>query len=381
MFASIREPGFSIARFSEDLLSDDAKEKERIEKSFIEQVKVPTQVAAEVAAFTRPADWFKDCPVPPSGDEDANDFDDAHFDGSLLPALSLHRFDGATLHIGLTPSDDEGIRDIQPPCQETNCVTVDITGYIRLPNQDKPIGIIKAHAVKRDPRCFRNTSDFFSACNEISERFVNAVITFCAVGGDAGLPGAPIKDSLKLPPHEIPTSCDVGPLVVVESITVIPQHRGSELGMDALVVFLRSFRWSIAFADIAPLNEHGGDGSPVGNAPARLARLRRYFERVHFKHGVTGGHPRRSEAAQEEARGSSRFHWLARDRFDRGHFDIVQYRLFAAKQRLALAGCLNNRLSEISPAREEMLTKDLHEKCIEGVALPIAKVVARSLQI
>ena len=76
-----------------------------------------------------------------------------------------------------------------------------------------------------------------------------------------------MRKRLKAPPYQIPSSCDNGPLLVIERVFIDREHRGTELGMDALVAFLRSFRWSLALADIAEIP----DRNRLENSPAARA--------------------------------------------------------------------------------------------------------------
>jgi hypothetical protein len=176
-----------------------------------------------------------------------------------------------------------------------------------------------------------------------------------------------VVTALKAPPHEIPSSCDDGPLLVIERVFIDRAHRGTELGMDALVTFLQSFRWSLALADIAELPDRDrSEGSPAMSPAmspvARQMSLRRYFERVHFKPGVSGGYPGLNHN-NDDNEPRSRFHWLSRERFDSGEFDLQQYRLVAAMQRLAFGGILSTRLASQSVHAVE----DVLLRCLETV--------------
>ena len=169
--------------------------------------------------------------------------------------------------------------------------------------------------------------------------------------------------ALKVPPHEIPPSCDDGPLLVIERVFIDRAHRGTELGMVALVAFLRSFRWSLALADIAELpDEDRSESSSAMPSADRRMSLRRYFERVHFKSGVAGGYPGLSHNNNDnEPR--SRYHWLSRERFESGKFDLQHYRLVAAMQRLAFSKILSTRLASQSVHTVE----DVLLRCLETV--------------
>ena len=109
-----------------------------------------------------------------------------------------------------------------------------------------------------------------------------------------------------------------------------------------------------------------GDSQPED----RRASLQRYFERVHFMPGVPGGylsgHFSHNHGGQEgEPR--SRYHWLSREHYDSGQFDLKQYRLVAAMQRLAFCGILSSRLASPSVS----LVEDVLRRCLELVpALP-----------
>lgn len=171
-----------------------------------------------------------------------------------------------------------------------------------------------------------------------------------------------VGKALKAPPHEIPSSCDDGPLLVIERVVIDRAHRGTELGMDALVAFLQSFRWSLALAHIAELPDRDrSESSSAMNSADRHMSLRRYFERVHFKPGVPGGYPGLNHNDDNQPR--SRFHWLSRERFDSGEFDLQQYRLVAAMQRLAFSGILSTRLASQSVHTVE----DVLLRCLETV--------------
>ena len=284
-----------------------------------------------------------------------------------------------------------------PPELAPNPTLVEVTAYIRLPGKAKPIGSINAHAVSRDSKFYHDQSAFFWMCDEVSEEFINAMLTFCNISGAAANIGgtstqldASIKPGLKTAPHNIPDSCDTGPVVVVDNVSVDPEHRGSELGMDAMVAFLQSFRWSLALADISMLNseysEHERSGELSDEARAkRLAddvALKKYFERIHFTPGAPGGHPAMNPgmhpgmdfASEAEEGDLSRYHWLSRERFDRGEFQTRKYRLVAALQRLAFAQCVSTWLGSDSPSGK--VTADLIWWCVESVPASPSRTVA-----
>lgn len=174
-----------------------------------------------------------------------------------------------------------------------------------------------------------------------------------------------VRTALKAPPHKIPASCDDGPLLVIERVFIEKAHRGTELGMDALVAFLRAFRWSLALAHIAELPDRDrSESSPTTSGADRCMSLRQYFERVHFMPGVPGGYPGlRNLNNNDNVERSSRYHWLSREHFDSGGFDLKQCRLVAALQRLALSGILSTRLASQSVHTIE----DVLLRCLETV--------------
>lgn len=183
----------------------------------------------------------------------------------------------------------------------------------------------------------------------------------------------PVRRQLKALPYGIPSSCDDGPLLVIERVFIDRAHRGTELGMDALVTFLRVFRWSLALADIAeiPDRDRSGHGSGGGRTS-----LRHYFERVHFKPGVPGGYLGRINFnnGEQEGESPSRYHWLSREHYSTGQFDLVQFRLVAALQRLAFSGILSDRLA----SRSINSIEDVLRRCIESVpSLPRGLEIAR----
>ena len=171
--------------------------------------------------------------------------------------------------------------------------------------------------------------------------------------------------ALKAPPHEIPSSCDDGPLLVIERVYIERAYRGTELGMDALVTFLRAFRWSLALAHIAELPDRDdSESSSTTSGADHCISLRQYFERVHFKPGVPGGYPGLGNFNNNDnTEQTSRYHWLSRERFDSGGFDLKQCRLVAALQRLAFGGILCSRLASQSVHTIE----DVLLRCLETV--------------
>ena len=82
--------------------------------------------------------------------------------------------------------------------------------------------------------------------------------------------------------------------------------------------------------------------------------------------GYLSGHFYHNHGGQEgEPR--SRYHWLSREHYDSGQFDLKQYRLVAAVQRLAFCGILSSRLASPSVS----LVEDVLRRCLELVpALP-----------
>ena len=145
--------------------SDDVTE---FEKRYHDRVSDSAQSVAENAVFTKLTQWFKQFSV---GERVENEDkpDDAVI-ASSLPAVSLNREDGATLHIGLSPFEDR----LGPIA----CHLVTINAYIKLPGVVAPVGDISGYAVQRgsgwwDPR------QFHCCCDAVSEEFINAILTFC----------------------------------------------------------------------------------------------------------------------------------------------------------------------------------------------------------
>ena len=176
---------------------------DRIKQQFREQVKVPEQTAAQAASYTAPAEWFKDYPrldpltgnnsasQSPDSDQrafDVEEEDDTPFEfsgGALyshLPDISLNRADGATIRIGISPFDEGSRWGDSAPVMGQSFNSAEIVGFIMLPGMTRPVGRIHANAVERDAHSWGSHSDFFWACDAISEEFVNAVLTFLVSG-------------------------------------------------------------------------------------------------------------------------------------------------------------------------------------------------------
>ena len=114
----------------------------------------------------------------------------------------------------------------------------------------------------------------------------------------------------------------------------------------------------------------GAVAAAAGAQAREVSRLKRYFERLHFTPGVPGGFLGENFAgpADPSGNGVSRFHWLSRERFDRGEFATERYRCLAALQRLAFTWCLNTRLGESAATNEQRRwAQDLHQMISELV--------------
>jgi hypothetical protein len=282
-------------------------EQREAEKRFRQGVAVPTQVLAERADYTEPNQWFRPFPTAVSADE--YDDDDLYYDSldesvTSLPGLPLNRTDGATLHIGLSPFEDG-----------ENCFLVTINAFIKLPGVVKPIGEIRGYGVQRSASGHwdeQTERAFFWSCDAVSEEYINAVLTFCDLPRRAA-----IKQELKAAPCNIPDSCDTGPLISIESVTVDPAHRGQHIGIDALDTLLKNIRWSIAIIDASPMYG-SGEETEEQYQTKRLA-YRRYFERLGFVMNVPGGYPAEGmmeHVAMEPGEAEQpRYHWLSYAQF------------------------------------------------------------------
>lgn len=167
---------------------------EEIKKRFREEVKVPEQVAAQAAAYTAPAEWFKNYPVPERSSQSSDSVRNApgaemeedpppvfEFGAELynhLPDLPLNRADGATIRIGISPFDDGSRWGHTAPVMGQSFNSAEIVCFVMLPDEARPVGRVHANAVERDAHSWGSHSDFFWGCDAISEEFVNAVLTF-----------------------------------------------------------------------------------------------------------------------------------------------------------------------------------------------------------
>eukprot|EP01052_Picozoa_sp_SAG31_P004104 SAG31_NODE_167_length_21485_cov_31.094922_2_plen_483_part_00 len=108
------------------------REEEEALIRFRQRVKSPAQVVAERADYTDPVQWFR--PFPSTGDA-LGDNDDEIRDRSVATqtGIPLNRDDGASLHIGMRPFEEED-----------TCFLVFVCAYIKLPGIVEPVGEICA---------------------------------------------------------------------------------------------------------------------------------------------------------------------------------------------------------------------------------------------
>lgn len=200
------------------------------------------------------------------------------------PTVAIPGHRGATLEVTSVPGYDVNIS-----IEDGIGICTTVEGLIAIDGQK--VGKIQSVMVHRD-----RGMPLFWDLDAISDEFINGCLTFLKLDQRSSDYGE-IQDEYK---DTIPESCSFGPFLNLELVHIESEaHRGRDLGIDALQVYLdvllREEEWTFIFSDIR------------GSGPTNDG-LRRHFERLHFQH-----------AARDNG-DDGRYHWLAAESFHQGNF-------------------------------------------------------------